>query len=101
MAYDPVRAGARPGRLGPAPLEVRAAGRRLTLRPGESLVVGRDEASDLQVIGPRVSREHLLIRSTPGGWQLVDRSRNGCSPVPTVPRQRVEQQASPAARRTR
>ena len=59
MAYDPVRAGARPGMSGPA------------------LVVGRDEASDLQLVGPRVSREHLLIRSTPDGWLLVDRSRNG------------------------
>ena len=77
MAYDPVRAGARPGMSGPAPLEVRAAGHRRTLRPGETLVVGRDEASDLQLVGPRVSREHLLIRSTPDGWQLVDRSRNG------------------------
>ncbi|GAA4903763.1 FHA modulated ABC efflux pump with fused ATPase and integral membrane subunit [Actinomycetospora succinea] len=72
MAFDPVRA---------APvassLEIRAGGRHRTLHPGESLVVGRDEASDLQLVGPRVSREHLLIRSTPAGWQIVDRSRNG------------------------
>ena len=43
MAYDPVRAGARPGLAGPAPLEVRAAGHRRTLRRGEavtSMVLG-------------------------------------------------------------
>jgi hypothetical protein len=62
MAFDPVRAGGRAGASVPAPLEVRAAGLRRTLRPGETLVVGRDEASDLQLIGPRVSREHLHRR---------------------------------------
>ncbi|MDD7966861.1 ATP-binding cassette domain-containing protein [Actinomycetospora lemnae] len=81
MAFDPVRAGAPPGPTpppSPSPsLEIRAGGQHRTLRPGEGLVVGRDESSDLQVLGPRVSREHLLIRSTPAGWQLVDRSRNG------------------------
>ncbi|MEJ2887830.1 ATP-binding cassette domain-containing protein [Actinomycetospora aeridis] len=77
MAYDPARAGALPGPVSAPSLELRAGGRHRTLRPGESLVVGRDESSDLQVLGPRVSREHLLIRSTPAGWQIVDRSRNG------------------------
>ncbi|WP_328305297.1 hypothetical protein [Actinomycetospora sp. NBC_00405] len=52
MAYEPGRAGARPGMSGAAPLVVRAAGDRRTLRPGETLVVGRDEASDLQLVGP-------------------------------------------------
>jgi ABC-type multidrug transport system ATPase subunit/pSer/pThr/pTyr-binding forkhead associated (FHA) protein len=77
MTFDPVRAGARPAPGASVPLEIHVAGRSRTLRPGEQLVIGRDEASDLQVLGPRVSREHLLVRSTPAGWQLVDRSRNG------------------------
>ncbi|WP_433783263.1 ATP-binding cassette domain-containing protein [Actinomycetospora sp. CA-101289] len=77
MTFDPVRGGARAAPGAPPPLEIQVAGRSRTLRPGEQLVIGRDEASDLQVLGPRVSREHLLVRSTPEGWQLVDRSRNG------------------------
>jgi ABC transport system ATP-binding/permease protein len=77
MTFDPVRAGARPSPGASVPLQIHVAGRSRTLRPGEQLVIGRDEASDLQVLGPRVSREHLLVRSTPEGWQLVDRSRNG------------------------
>ncbi len=78
MAYDPVPAGGhRPGPAVGVPLEVHAGGRHRTLRPGETLTLGRDEASDLQVLGPRVSRNHLLVRSTPEGWLLVDRSSNG------------------------
>ncbi|MHC1563675.1 FHA domain-containing protein, partial [Actinomycetospora sp. C-140] len=68
---------ARPGTPATGPLEVRAGGQRRTVPPGGTLGIGRDEASDLQVLGPRVSREHLRIRATPEGWQLVDRSRNG------------------------
>ena len=69
------------GERRPAPptsaLEVRAGADRRVARPGAEFVVGRDETCDLQVLGPQVSRRHLVVRIGPLGWEVVDESRNG------------------------
>ncbi len=69
------------GERRPAPpttaLEVRAGTNHRLARPGAEFVVGRDETCDLQVLGSQVSRRHLVVRSGPVGWEVIDESRNG------------------------
>jgi ABC transport system ATP-binding/permease protein len=58
-------------------LEIRAGVERRVARLGAEFVIGRDETCDLQVLGPQVSRRHLVLRIGPLGWEVVDESRNG------------------------
>ena len=44
---------------------------------GESLTIGRDVGVDVHVADARVSRRHTVVEPVPGGWRLVDYSRNG------------------------
>ena len=60
-----------------ATLEIRAAGQRRVVRPGTEFVIGRDETCDLQVLGPQVSRRHLVVRPAGTTWEILDVSRNG------------------------
>lgn len=48
-----------------------------TIPGGSRVTVGRDEASDVQVIDPLVSRLHVELLPGATGWEVVDRSRNG------------------------
>ncbi|WP_018332006.1 FHA domain-containing protein [Actinomycetospora chiangmaiensis] len=58
-------------------LEIRAAGHQRIVRPGAEFVIGRDETCDLQVLGPQVSRRHLVVRPAGTTWEVTDVSRNG------------------------
>ncbi len=58
-------------------LDVRVGGHRRVVRPGAEFVIGRDESCDVQVVGPQVSRRHLVVKLRPDGWEVVDVSRNG------------------------
>lgn len=53
-----------------------STGRIFTL-PGRKIVVGRDDACDLQLDGEGVSRRHCSIAPVPGGYLLTDESSNG------------------------
>ena len=65
-------------RPGAGSLEVVTPEGRRVVPPGSVFVIGRDEAADLQIVDPQVSRRHLVLRSGPhGGWEAVDVSRNG------------------------
>lgn len=58
-------------------LEVTAAGRRWTFPPADSVTVGRDEACQVVLHDPRVSRRHIELRFD-HGWVLRDLgTRNG------------------------
>src|SRR5690606_2204718 len=48
------------------------------VRPGESVVVGRDRSCELVVPDKSVSRRHARVQHTDGEWQVQDLgSRNG------------------------
>jgi pSer/pThr/pTyr-binding forkhead associated (FHA) protein len=53
-----------------------STGRIFTL-PGRKIVIGRDDACDLQLDGEGVSRRHCAIAPVPGGYLLTDESSNG------------------------
>jgi pSer/pThr/pTyr-binding forkhead associated (FHA) protein len=75
MANAP--AGPRAGsQLTPAQLLHLSTGRIFTL-PGRRIVIGRDDACDLQLDGEGVSRRHCAIAPVPGGYLLTDESSNG------------------------
>ena len=61
---------------GEAVVELAVGARRVVVR-GRPAVIGRDEAADLQVVADRVSRRHLVVTPTAGGWVVEDTSRNG------------------------
>jgi ABC transport system ATP-binding/permease protein len=70
--------GAGRGRRLTAPqLELTHGDQRVVVPAGQPVTVGRDEAADLQVVHPLVSRLHVELRPLPAGWELIDRSRNG------------------------
>jgi len=41
------------------------------------MTIGRDDAADIQVAHPMVSRLHAVVESTSDGWLLTNHSRNG------------------------
>lgn len=41
------------------------------------MTIGRDDAADIQVAHPMVSRLHAIVESTSDGWLLTDHSRHG------------------------
>ncbi|HEV7451377.1 MAG TPA: FHA domain-containing protein [Pseudonocardiaceae bacterium] len=41
------------------------------------MTIGRDDAADIQVAHPMVSRLHAVVESTSDGWLLTDHSRHG------------------------
>lgn len=50
----------------------------VTVRPGQSLLVGRGDHCDLRLRLPRISTEHFLVFSRDSGWFVRDLdSRNG------------------------
>ena len=85
MITPEIRAGGRGQllRLRPLPtppadvVEIRVGGRTGVARPGADFVIGRDDACDLTVALPHVSRRHLVVRHGNVGWELIDQSRNG------------------------
>lgn len=36
------------------------------------MVIGRDEDADIRIVGPRISREHLILRFEQGKWLAID-----------------------------
>jgi pSer/pThr/pTyr-binding forkhead associated (FHA) protein len=61
-----------------AAVTVRLAGdAELGVPPDRVFVIGRGRASDLRVQGARVSRRHLLLEPSAGGWDAVDVSGSG------------------------
>lgn len=54
--------------------------RTVTLRPGQTFLVGRGEDCDLRLIVPRMSKHHFLIYGRNADWFVRDlASRNGTS----------------------
>ncbi|MBC8093321.1 MAG: FHA domain-containing protein, partial [Pseudonocardia sp.] len=58
-------------------LELMAAGRRIQVPGGRPFVIGRGPTVDLDLPGAHVSRTHLVVELTAGGWTLTDHSRYG------------------------
>ncbi|HEX6872287.1 MAG TPA: FHA domain-containing protein, partial [Micromonosporaceae bacterium] len=58
-------------------LTVRSAGEQISLPPDRTYIVGRAVGSDLVVNDDRVSRRHLMLEPSPGGWTVIDMSANG------------------------
>ena len=77
MSVDAQVPGSGPSRPGAPGREVRWQDRRVPVLPGRPFVVGRDESADLQILGPKVSRRHVVIQPVEQGWQVVDQSSNG------------------------
>ena len=50
------------------------SGSRRTARPGQFLLLGRDESCDVTLGGPETSRRHARVSWQPDGWVLVDLS---------------------------
>ncbi len=64
--------------------EARSRGRLVSLTDGreyavpvEGLTIGRDAGCDVVVATPNVSRRHARVLPVPGGYELLDTSRNG------------------------
>ncbi len=64
--------------------EARSRGRLVSLTDGreyavpvEGLTLGRDAGCDVVVVAPNVSRRHARLMPVPGGYELLDTSRNG------------------------
>ncbi|WP_433783255.1 FHA domain-containing protein [Actinomycetospora sp. CA-101289] len=73
-------AGRRAGRgrrLTAPQLELTHGDQRIVVPAGRPVTIGRDEAADLRVVHPLVSRRHVELRPLPAGWELIDRSQNG------------------------
>ena len=45
---------------------------RLPRRPGRQATLGRSRRCDVVISGPTVSREHVQVTWTGGGWRLLD-----------------------------
>ena len=58
-------------------VELSAGGHRWSVRPGESLTIGREPSCTVTIEHPRISRRHAILTSTSHGWLLTDVSRNG------------------------
>jgi len=65
-----------------ARLELSFAGRLVTATPGGGLTLGRNPASDVEVPGKSVSRDHARIFHRQGKYVLQDQSANGSWVVP-------------------
>lgn len=60
------------------PLTIRVAGQAYTVDEGDApITIGREFPAQVRVDDERVSRTHLRLDGTPGGWVAVDRSKNG------------------------
>lgn len=71
-----------PDQLPPSPdgtmLYVQLDGREWSFAPVQTIVVGRDARADIRVDDDRVSREHVRLWHSDGGWWAADQaSRNG------------------------
>ena len=58
-------------------VEVRTADGVWRVERGQELTIGRDEDAGVRIVGPLISRTHVVIESTPDGFQLRDMSKNG------------------------
>jgi ABC transport system ATP-binding/permease protein len=54
-----------PDNARPAALEVRMGEQRWVLPSGASATIGRDDASDIQIADPAVSRRHAIVDRAP------------------------------------
>jgi ABC-type multidrug transport system ATPase subunit/pSer/pThr/pTyr-binding forkhead associated (FHA) protein len=61
----------------PAALEVWVGERQWVVPSGASVTIGRDDAAEIRIADPIVSRRHAVVESTSDGWVLTDHSRNG------------------------
>jgi ABC transport system ATP-binding/permease protein len=61
----------------PAALEVWVGERQWVVPSGASVTIGRDDAAEIRIADPIVSRRHAVVESTSNGWVLTDHSRNG------------------------
>lgn len=61
----------------PAALEVWVGERQWVVPSGASATIGRDDAAEIRITDPIVSRRHAVVESTSDGWVLTDHSRNG------------------------
>jgi ABC transport system ATP-binding/permease protein len=61
----------------PAALEVWMGERQWVVPSGASATIGRDDAAEIRIADPIVSRRHAVVESTSDGWVLTDHSRNG------------------------
>ena len=65
-------------------VELCYGGRTTVVRDGQRCVIGRAERCDLQVVDPRVSREHAWVQVAGGRATLVDRSTAGSWILPAT-----------------
>jgi ABC-type multidrug transport system ATPase subunit/pSer/pThr/pTyr-binding forkhead associated (FHA) protein len=61
----------------PAALEVWVGERQWVVPSDASVTIGRDDAAEIRIADPIVSRRHAVVELTSNGWVLTDHSRNG------------------------
>ena len=60
------------------------------VNPGNSFVIGRDKAADIQVVGSKVSRTHLRLEFDGRSWKATDLDSSNGSYIADKPFQQVE-----------
>jgi len=60
------------------------------VNPGNSFVIGRDKAADIQVVGSKVSRTHLRLEFDGVNWKATDLDSSNGSFIAGKPFQQVE-----------
>ena len=60
------------------------------VNPGNSFVIGRDKAADIQVVGSKVSRTHLRLEFDGVTWKATDLDSSNGSFIAGKPFQQVE-----------
>ncbi|TWU40600.1 FHA domain protein [Novipirellula artificiosorum] len=48
------------------------AGRKIMLRSGQTVTVGRTEQADVVVRDPQISAKHFMLKNSRSGWQVLD-----------------------------
>ena len=59
------------------------------VNPGNSFVIGRDKAADIQVAGSKVSRTHLRLEFDGVNWKATDLDSSNGSFIADKPFQQV------------
>jgi len=59
------------------PLQLIVAGHPRTIPPTQAVVIGRGVDADIDLAHPQVSRRHVVLEPTEGGWTLTDTSTQG------------------------